>query len=227
MSLDWAAELQRQPGALPWCFLRTGAQHELAPIISGHQVSLVYDVCAEPASRVPDTLIDFTASPVGCVLQAALGDKAFLPKGGRLTYSCCQHYDHVQPAFSVADLRGADLAVHEAASQLGLAVQLELCWQDPYNDDSLGDEEGYVRCFPVELPEDPVESFMRNGEPTGDDGSHIAECPFGQDGFRFGGRPCYQMDPRRVAVRKRDFDVGRSALLLRLCIPPWSQRRRR
>ena len=79
---------------------------------------------------VDTPLVDYTSTPFGQALGAAVNTTQLMPSGGQLGFALGHLYPCVPGnAFQTALLRGADAAVRAAAIQLGLRAKFEPVWR--------------------------------------------------------------------------------------------------
>lgn len=206
--LNWGATLQAQSDSVQWIFLGMGTDFELQPLTGGYRVLLMYSVSGSPAVQEPSTLLDCAVSPFGCALRSALDDKGFMPEGGHLRFACQRiQYEYADTQrFSAADLRGADLAVYEAARQLSVAVKVQRVW-----------EHGPA----WDAGQDDTEHEPQLDEPVFSEPDSEGEAP---PVVVWVSRPHFHPDAARVELGHSWLSIGKSSCMLTLHIEPFGER---
>ena len=230
MTHDWGARLEQQPDALQWCFLDNSTPPAFAALTAGHLVALVSRIFGSPAVGAPRTLIDFSATPFASALGEALSSPSFLTWGGQLRFWCQEQYDHGHELFSAAELRGADLAVFAAAQQLQLEVRAQRVWQKTWLCVSECDvdtgKEPYEHGEGDEYFGSPEKEQL--SEDDGSEGSSSSGSCY-QPVAVLWVRPVgkWQLDNDRAQAHAGScVEVGRSACMLKICVPPFFVRTR-
>ncbi|KAI0077134.1 hypothetical protein K474DRAFT_1707573 [Panus rudis PR-1116 ss-1] len=135
-----------------WCFdsaelLKNGAndpriayvafysdiEHEVAEVISGHRVTLTYNLYFEsPSVNVPRKDVfgpDVYAAKLKAEFKELLRDSTFLPDGGYLAFSLSRQYpikSDTSVAHLVECLKGSDAKLREVCRQVGLKAEFKL-----------------------------------------------------------------------------------------------------
>ncbi|KAJ3192407.1 hypothetical protein HK101_006612 [Irineochytrium annulatum] len=142
---DWGGNEAADRGLLQWAAYYSDVEHEILPIETGHRVTLTYNlywpdrptdnkttVAAEHAAALPRLDI---STPFLESLSAKLAKPEFLPEGGYLGFSLSHNYPLTDAGWRAGmRLKGADNAILEAATTLGLQTELNAVYFVPANE---------------------------------------------------------------------------------------------
>ncbi|MCJ1464001.1 hypothetical protein MMC07_002611 [Pseudocyphellaria aurata] len=131
VSYAWGGQEQQDQdnSNVHWAFFYSDVQHEILPVISGHRITLTYNVFATPANEPPMQSVNLATNSFGQALTKALAKEDFLPNGGALGFSCHHLYPHTSEGFGDMMLKGVDAVIMTTAKQLGLDSCIEPVWK--------------------------------------------------------------------------------------------------
>ena len=125
MSFDWSSEA---PKTIEWAAFFSDCEHEVAQVTSGHRITITYNLYTVSTSifrQLRST--DIESFPLYHEVKAALSNKRFLPKGGKVGFFCnhfyAQNHDKA-PELIPQGLKGIDMIIYAVCHALGLATRL-------------------------------------------------------------------------------------------------------
>jgi hypothetical protein len=119
-------------------------EHEVAPVTSGHRLTLTYNLYLETKSysEIQKTEVKLgNYARVKTNLQELLGDSSFLPEGGRAGFGLSHQYPFVKSIEAgeasgknletlTALLKGSDATLYRVCQELGLKAYLRFFFND-------------------------------------------------------------------------------------------------
>jgi hypothetical protein len=138
-TFDSATELSAAPpSSIGYAAFFSDVEHEVAPVLSGHRITLTYNLYFDDDGRL--SVSEAQATPplqaererdICAAFEALLEDPLFLPDGGvlgfglRHVYQFKEYFSHVYRLF-----KGSDAALYRAVRSLGFEVVLYLYYED-------------------------------------------------------------------------------------------------
>jgi hypothetical protein len=144
-TIDSATELSTAPpSSIGYAAFSSDVEHEVAPVVSGHRITLAYnlhfddDGCAPvmaPVSEPAPPLQPAMERSICAAFEALLENPEFLPDGGVLGFGL-QHVYQFKDGFKhvYGLLKGSDAALYRAVRSLGFEPALYLYYE--YEDDA-------------------------------------------------------------------------------------------
>ncbi|KAF7288759.1 Fe2OG dioxygenase domain-containing protein [Mycena indigotica] len=141
-TFDSAVRLSGQGGSIAYVAFFSDVTHAVEPVVSGHRVTLTYNLLISPKSSSLhlNTKQPLSEVEVACqsALAALLADPAFLPDGGLLGFGLEHEYpvprtisDPTTLGHVLYMLKGADARMQRAAARAGLKTTLKLVYITP------------------------------------------------------------------------------------------------
>ncbi|KAM3078504.1 hypothetical protein ACMFMG_006378 [Clarireedia jacksonii] len=107
-TFDWSSastaesETSPSPVQIKWAAFYSDCTHEVQPVITGHRVTLTYNLYISPYSigspfTLPPT-IDASSYPLSAGAREMLSQNGFMPEGGTLGFFCTHQYAHATAA---------------------------------------------------------------------------------------------------------------------------------
>ncbi|KAK4893682.1 hypothetical protein LTR27_007929 [Elasticomyces elasticus] len=179
---DWStAGLHAEDAAVKWAAFYSDCEHEVFEVTAGHRLTLTYNLHAidgagNVVGNIPAGLLDPTQLPLYGLLNTALETPSFFSNGPSSPQPCFpQHhtdfglgrvlamptthaYAHTTTDKELlrSSLKGADMAVHEIVSALGLECKLKIMF-DVEGQDRETDED-ILKTYMVDKPEEVYDS---------------------------------------------------------------------
>jgi hypothetical protein len=136
---DSAAELSAAPpSSIGYAAFFSDVEHEVAPVLSGHRITLTYNLYFDDDGRASPVSEPLTApSPqteiernICAAVEALLENPIFLPDGGILGFGLRHVYQFKEDIGHVYDLfKGSDAALYRAVRSLGFKAELYLYYE--------------------------------------------------------------------------------------------------
>jgi hypothetical protein len=157
-TFDWSStstadsEDSTSPAQLKWAAFYSDCTHEVQPVVSGHRVTLTYNLYVSPRSvgslfTLPPS-INATSYPLTAGAREMLSQNGFMPQGGTLGFYCTHQYAHstatkgrtynavYKESFSTKDtadieqlmpyaLKGVDAMIFQTFASLGVNVTVK------------------------------------------------------------------------------------------------------
>ncbi|PQE26094.1 Oxoglutarate iron-dependent dioxygenase protein [Rutstroemia sp. NJR-2017a BBW] len=103
-TFDWSAastvdsEASTSPAQIKWAAFYSDCTHEVQPVVTGHRVTLTYNLYVSPRSvgsifTLPPP-IDAASYPLAAGVREMLSQNGFMPEGGKLGFFCTHQYAH-------------------------------------------------------------------------------------------------------------------------------------
>ncbi|PQE32019.1 Oxoglutarate iron-dependent dioxygenase protein [Rutstroemia sp. NJR-2017a WRK4] len=103
-TFDWSSplttdsEASTSPAQIKWAAFYSDCTHEVQPVVSGHRVTLTYNLYVSPHSvgslfTLPPP-IDASSYPLSAGAREMLSQNGFMPEGGKLGFYCTHQYAH-------------------------------------------------------------------------------------------------------------------------------------
>ena len=124
---DWSSSPEDPLNVVCWAAFFSDVEHEILPVISGHRLTLTYNLYFVRESRIISTSTS-DVDQFHTALKEALYAPHFLRNGGCLGFDCKHAYvfSSLNKTELLPDLlKGADYAVFSAAKSLGLKVSVK------------------------------------------------------------------------------------------------------
>jgi hypothetical protein len=154
MSFDWSSD---SPKTIEWAAFFSDCEHEVTPVVSGHRVTLTYNLyTSSSAVARPMRSTEVESFPLYWEVKAALKNKEFLVDGGTIGFFCNHFYAqncHKSSEVLPQALKGVDMIIHAVSCALRLPLNICPVMETPwdghwtYEDDVSGasdDETGEV-----------------------------------------------------------------------------------
>ncbi|KAK5681696.1 hypothetical protein LTS10_006229 [Elasticomyces elasticus] len=158
---DWAMEdSHAEDAAVKWAAFYGDCEHEVFEVTAGHRITFTYNLHATDGAgnvvgNIPAGLLDPTQLPLYGLLKTALETPSFFSNGftrpqsgtswkiadsrlGRVLAMPTTHtYAHTSTGKELlrSSLKGADMAVYEVVSALGLKCKLKILFDIEHEDD--------------------------------------------------------------------------------------------
>ncbi|KAK5724812.1 hypothetical protein LTR15_004861 [Elasticomyces elasticus] len=167
---DWAMEdSHAEDAAVKWAAFYSDCEHEVFEVTVGHRITLTYNLYATDGAghvvgNIPAGLLDPTQLPLYGLLKTALETPSFFSNGftraqfGRVLAMPTTHaYAHTSTDKELlrSSLKGADMAVYEVVSALGLECKLKILFDIEHEDDN---EKSTSTAYMRDNPEDIYEA---------------------------------------------------------------------
>lgn len=135
-SFDSTSALQSLPEpSIAYIAFCNDVEHEVPPILSGHRVTLTYNLYFEDKAEYkspPDTNSALESEAhLNITLSVLLGSPTFLPEGGSLGFGLVHHYplsDSSSVQSFASFLKGSDAVTLNTRKDLGLATRLTMLY---------------------------------------------------------------------------------------------------
>ncbi|KAK5689310.1 hypothetical protein LTR17_026350 [Elasticomyces elasticus] len=156
---DWStAGLHAEDAAVKWAAFYSDCEHEVFEVTAGHRLTLTYnlhttDGAGNVVGNIPAGLLDPTQLPLYGLLKTALETPSRV-----LAMPTTHAYAHTTTDKELlrSSLKGADMAVHEVVSALGLECKLKIMF-DVDGEDRETDE--YIlKTYMVDKPKEVYDS---------------------------------------------------------------------
>jgi hypothetical protein len=171
-TFDWSSastadsETSTSPAQIKWAAFYSDCSHEVQPVVTGHRVTLTYNLYVSPHSvgslfTLPPS-VDAASYPLSAGAREMLSQNGFMPEGGTLGFYCTHQYAHATSTKAecnhqfgdTADfeqlmpyaLKGVDAMLFQTFASLGVNVTVKPVidselFEDFYEDVWIGDEE--------------------------------------------------------------------------------------
>ncbi|KAK3656072.1 hypothetical protein LTR56_003204 [Elasticomyces elasticus] len=167
---DWSTEdSNAEDAGVKWAAFYSDCEHEVFEVTAGHRITLTYNLHATNGAgnvvgNIPAGLLDPTQLPLYGLLKSALETPSFFsngfthPQSGRVLAMPTTHtYAHTSTDKELlrSSLKGADMAVYEVVSALGLECKLKILFDIEHEDDN---EKSTSTAYMRDNPEDIYEA---------------------------------------------------------------------
>jgi hypothetical protein len=126
IEFDWSSSA---PKNIQWAAFYSDCEHEVMPLVSGHRVTLTYNLYYQATQPQPSQSLPLLmhSCPVYHDLQAALQAPGFMKHGSILGFYCNHAYPHsnikLRGDLSMA-MKGVDQLIYAVCRSLGLETQV-------------------------------------------------------------------------------------------------------
>ena len=94
--IDWSTTGRNGDQSFRWLFFYSDVEHEILPVVSGHRVTIAYDVYRAPdvSYEVPTGFValDIKENPLYKALGEGLRNPNLFPEGARLAFGLSHQY---------------------------------------------------------------------------------------------------------------------------------------